>query len=762
MATPEALREARQRKRDRYPLRTQHKDDQGEPLYTNRLILEDSPYLLQHAHNPVDWRPWDSQSFVKAAQEDKPVFLSIGYSTCHWCHVMEDESFDDKEVAELLNRYFVPIKVDREQRPDLDSIYMTGVQLITGHGGWPLSCFLTPDGMPFFGGTYYPKDHFMGLLGQVQEIWHDNRERLLEDASTLDAAIRRQLTTTVTAELPEGLVDEAVASLLEQTDTEYGGFGDAPKFPHEPNLFLLLEESRRDMHPLAQQTSWQVISQALDGMLRGGIYDQVGGGFHRYATDRAWQIPHFEKMLYNQGQLASVYLQAWQLSGHAEYRRVAEETLDYVLREMRSPRGGFYSATDADSEGLEGKFFVWDYAELAHELDSEALALCKAVYGITRAGNFEGTNVLHLPYPLDTVADTLGMSRNALDEALADIKRRLYAVRAQRTPPLCDRKQITEWNGMVIAALAQAALVLERDDYRQAAVAAAEDLWRNHHDENEGRLWRTSLDGVASIKAQLEDYAHFLHALIGVYDMTQDEQWLERTFVLLDELDAYHGDSQRGGYYISPLDSVGPQPVRSKQLMDGATVAGNSLLLPVLVALYRRSGDVQLRTRIERQIEAFSGRVVQAPLASPVFLQGLRQWESPAPEPLQYLAGGAIRADCRIVESSDTQLQVVLRLDMAPGWHIQQHDLQRPESTRLSVVNRDDWQDVELHYPTPERVNSEDEGYTGRLDIDLTARERSANPLILELQVQPCNATACLPVERCRFVVHWVHGNVPV
>lgn len=758
MATPDALREARERKRDLYPVRTRYKDDRGEPIYTNHLVLEDSPYLLQHAHNPVDWYAWGSEAFVRAAQENKPVFLSIGYSTCHWCHVMEEESFDDEEVAEVLNRHFVSIKVDREQRPDLDDIYMTGVQLISGHGGWPMSSFLTQEGMPFFSATYFPKETFLGLLDRVQQVWHDDRERLIEDARKIDAGIRQQLSPSVATQLSKGLIDRVTEALVQHADDEHGGFGDAPKFPQEPNLLLLLEEIQRDPRPLTQQPAWRVVSQALDAMLQGGIYDQISGGFARYATDRAWRIPHFEKMLYNQGQLASVYLWAWQLSGHGEYRRIVEETLDYVLREMRSPHGGFYSATDADSEGIEGKFFVWEYAELATHLDENEVALCETVYGVTRAGNFEGANVLHLPQPLDEAADTLGMTRMALDEALGDITRRLYAIRERRIPPLRDDKRITEWNGMMIAALAQAALALERDDYRQAAIAAAEDLWQHHHDATEGRLWRTSLADVASVSAQLEDYAHFLNALIGLFDATQERQWLDRARTLLDELRKHHEDTGAGGFFVAPQDSVGPQLVRSKNLMDGATISGNSLMLPMLIALYQRTGELELRTLIERQIEAFSGRIVQMPLAGPVFLQGLRQWDAPTPGPLQYLAGGAIRARYRIVQTSETQLQIVFTLDMAPGWHIQGHDPESPAATRLTIANRDDWQDVEIHYPMP--VSAGDDGepapiHSGRMDIDLAARERSAGPLIVELQLQPCTQTECLALERRTFVIHW-------
>ncbi|MFC3284534.1 DUF255 domain-containing protein [Litchfieldella rifensis] len=759
MATLQELHQARERKRSVYEVRTRFVDDRGEPTYTNHLILEDSPYLLQHAHNPVDWYPWGSEAFDKAASEDKPIFLSIGYSTCHWCHVMEEESFDDEVVADRLNRHFVSIKVDREQRPDLDEIYMTGVQLTSGRGGWPMSSFLTPQGKPFFGATYFPRDHFLGLLDKVRQVWRDNRDRLLEDANRLDEGIRQQLAPSATARLPEGLVDKVTEALTQHADTTHGGFGEAPKFPQEPNLLLLLEQVQRDTRPLTEQPAWSVVRQALDAMLQGGIYDQVGGGFHRYATDPAWQVPHFEKMLYNQGQLASLYLWAWQLSGHGEYRRVVEETLDYVLREMRSPSGGFYSATDADSEGQEGKFFVWDYTELTALLDPAALVLCERVYGVTREGNFEGANVLHLPRPLDEAADALAMPRYSLDKALADLKHQLYAARSKRPAPLRDNKQISEWNGMVIAALAQAADALERPDYRDAAIAAADDLWQHHHDETQGRLWRTSLDGVASIAAQLEDYAHVLNALVALYDATGERHWLTRARSLLDELQAQHWDEGDGGYFVSAPEAVGPQLVRSKSLRDGATICGNSLMLPVLIALHQRTGEAALRPLIERQIEAFSGHIAQMPLAGPVFLQGLRQWDSPAPGPLQYLAEGAIRVRCRSERPDDTRLQATLTLEIDPGWHIQGHDSDAAEATRVGIRNPDDWQEVRIHYPTPERspadgTDQAESIHSGHLTIVLEANATSPCPLVAELALQPCTQTECLPLERREFVIH--------
>ncbi|GGX89541.1 thioredoxin domain-containing protein [Litchfieldella qijiaojingensis] len=755
MTTPEALQQARERKRSLYDVRTRFVDEQGEPIYTNRLILEDSPYLLQHAHNPVDWYPWGDEAFDKAAREDKPVFLSIGYSTCHWCHVMEEESFDDEEVADVLNRHFVSIKVDREQRPDLDEIYMTGVQLISGRGGWPMSSFLTPQGKPFFGATYFPKEHFLGLLGKVRKVWRDSRDNLIENAEKLDESIRQQLAPSATAQLPEGLIDKVAEALVQHADPDHGGFGEAPKFPQEPNLFLLLEQVQRDTRPLSQQPAWTTLRQALDAMLQGGIYDQVGGGFHRYATDQAWLIPHFEKMLYNQGQLATIYLWAWQLSGHEEYRRIVEETLDYVLREMRSPGGGFHSATDADSEGEEGRFFVWRHDELDALLERDAMVLCERVYGVTREGNFEGANVLHLPRPLDETAEALGMPRESLDKALADLKRQLYTARSKRPAPLCDNKQITEWNGMVIAALAQAANALGRTDYRDAAIAAAEFLWQHHHDEEHGRLWRASLDGVASIPAQLEDYAHYLQALLALYDTTGERHWLERTRSLLDELLARHWDEDGGGFFVAPPETTGPQLLRSKSLMDGATVCGNSLMLPVLISLYQRTGDAKLGPLIERQIEAFSGAIAQMPLAAPVFLQGMCQWESPTPGLLHYLADGAIRVRCRCEWPDDMHLQAAFTLEMQPGWHIQDHDSDTPEATRLTLRDASEWQDTRIDYPAPERSASHTQSiHSGSVTITLEASASSPRPLVAELALQPCTEKECLPVEKLTFVIH--------
>ncbi len=408
--------------------------------FTNRLIGEDSAYLLQHAHNPVDWYPWGDEAFAVAARDNKPVFLSIGYSTCHWCHVMEVESFDNEDIAALLNEHFISIKVDREQRPDLDEIYMTAVQMFSGRGGWPMSSFLTPEGQPFFGATYFPPDQFTALLHRVASLWQAQEQELRATAAEVTGNVDRYLTAvTAAAELDQALVDSAVAQLIGGYDSAHGGFTQAPKFPNETLLLFLLDQLKR--HPSEQVM--KPVRHTLDRMAQGGLYDQVGGGFHRYSTDSQWLAPHFEKMLYNQALLSQVYSDAYLLTASAYYKNIVVETLDYVLRDMTAANGAFYSATDADSEGEEGLFFLWTRDELRRVLSESDFVLVEELYGITAAGNFEGRNILHLsrvPAQYGSAADTPWQSR------LSDIKRQLYAARERRIPPLLDTKVITAWN----------------------------------------------------------------------------------------------------------------------------------------------------------------------------------------------------------------------------------------------------------------------------------------------------------------------------
>ena len=436
------------------------------PKYTNRLAEELSPYLRQHAHNPVDWYPWGKEAFDKAREEDKPVFLSIGYSTCHWCHVMEHESFDNEEVAACLNAHFVSIKLDREQRPDLDDIYMTGVQMLTGQGGWPMSNFLTPDGKPFFAGTYFPPANFLKLLEQIAEVWRERRSEVTGQADEIATAIARFVAARTDARsLPDDLCARASEELLGRLDERNGGIGGAPKFPNESTLLLLLEDWQRNRN----RRSLEALSLTLDKMAEGGIYDQICGGFHRYAVDATWLVPHFEKMLYNQAQLVRVYSRAAVLTGNAAWRRVVEQTVAYLLRDMTDEHGTFYSATDADSEGEEGRFFLWTPAQMDEVLEADDAALVKDLYCVSEGGNFEGRNILHLNGSLAQYAAIHGMEEIDLWTRLAAIHDRLCTIREARIHPLRDEKIITAWNAMMIASLAVAGFELGKPEYMSAA-----------------------------------------------------------------------------------------------------------------------------------------------------------------------------------------------------------------------------------------------------------------------------------------------------
>ncbi|MCX8049853.1 MAG: thioredoxin domain-containing protein, partial [Methylohalobius sp.] len=415
-----------------YRPRTRHLNPDGSPRYLNRLLLEPSPYLLQHAHNPVDWHPWGAEAFAKAQLEDKPIFLSSGYSTCHWCHVMEEECFEDEEIAALLNRYFVAVKLDREQRPDVDSLYMHAVQLLTGHGGWPLSVFLTPDGKPFFGGTYFPPESFKQLLLQITDAWAKRRAEIEAQADRVMEAIVSIHATGQGGAMDTKQIQNAIAEILSQFDPRHGGFGTAPKFPNEPWLCLLIDELWRSY----DSNVHEVVTKTLTSMALGGIYDQIGGGFHRYSVDSAWQVPHFEKMLYNQAQLSRIYAQAHLLTGDRFFARVAQQTFDYVLRELTAPEGGFYAATDADSEGEEGRFFLWTPAQIKAVLPDEEAELAILAFGVTERGNFEGRNVLHLLAPPSELASRQQMGEEELLRRLDGICQKLYAERVRRIPPL--------------------------------------------------------------------------------------------------------------------------------------------------------------------------------------------------------------------------------------------------------------------------------------------------------------------------------------
>ena len=530
----------------------------------NRLAHETSPYLLQHKDNPVDWYPWGEEALERARTEDKPILLSIGYSACHWCHVMERESFEDEQTAAYMNEHFVPIKLDREERPDLDAIYMEACQAMTGQGGWPLNVFLTPEQVPFYAGTYFPPEDRQGMpswrriLEAVVEAWTEKRDQIRAGSARVVERLRGGAAIEPSTEVMEPRVlDDAVTALRTSYDRVHGGFGSAPKFPPASAIEFLLRRGESEM-----------TAHTLRAMASGGMYDQVGGGFARYAVDARWLVPHFEKMLYDNALLARAYLHGWQVTGEPLFRTVCEETLDWALREMRGDEGGFHSALDADSEGEEGKFYVWSLAELREVGGDEAVQ----AFGATEQGNFEGKNILV-----------------RAGEAPPELKRRLYDVRAQRVWPGLDDKRLTAWNALMIAALAEAGAVLEREDYLDAARACADFILRDLRD-GDGRLLRTWKDDQAKLNAYLEDHAFLLEALLVLYEATFDPRWFAEARALADTMIERFADDDRGGFFETSSDHE-QLVARRKDLEDHPIPAGNSSAAYGLLRLAALAGE---------------------------------------------------------------------------------------------------------------------------------------------------------------------------
>ena len=619
----------------------------------NRLQDESSPYLLQHADNPVDWHPWGAAAFQLARELDKPVLLSIGYSACHWCHVMAHESFEDAATAGMMNALFVNIKVDREERPDVDDIYMGAVQALAGQGGWPLTAFLLPDGRPFYGGTYYPKTprhglpSFTQLLHAIHDAYRNRREQLEQQADNLHQALRRDVIAIGSPDdsgLTPDMLATAADKLLASMDREQGGFGAQPKFPNPISLEFLLRHHART----GDSEALQLLTFTLRKMAAGGIYDQIGGGFARYSVDAQWLVPHFEKMLYDNAQLSRLYLHAWQITGDAFFRDIAEDILDYILREMTAASGGFYSATDADSEGEEGKFFVWTIAEAREELSPlqenlpRALEICIETYGMTALGNFEGSNILHLPRPLRETASALGMPLAALESALEQIKARLYAARQERVPPGLDDKILCSWNGLMLASLAEAARVLGRADYLAAARRAGDFLLRQMLRAGD-RLWRTHKAGLSKLNGYLEDYANLIDALLELYQATFDERYFAAALHLA-EAALRHFRAADGGFYDTSDDHEA-LIVRPRNLQDNVTPSGNGMLATQLLRLGAYTGEARFGDAAREVLRKLSDVMPQVPQA---FAQSLIATDS-------LVAGFAEVALVGALDSADAQ-----------------------------------------------------------------------------------------------------------
>ena len=613
------------------------------PRHTNRLIHETSPYLLQHAHNPVDWYPWGHEALARARAENKPILLSIGYSSCHWCHVMERESFENEAVADLMNRHFVSVKVDREERPDLDDIYMAATLVLNGgQGGWPMTVFLTSDQRPFFAGTYFPptdrfgRPGFSTLLTQIADLWERRRDDLLGQAETLTAHLGERTGPAQSGNVGEEEIRAAVRELAAGFDPTYGGFGPAPKFPPSTQLGLLLRHHRR----AGDAATLAMVTKTLDGMAQGGMYDQIGGGFARYSTDERWLVPHFEKMLYDNALLAVAYAEAWQVTRRRDFARVTRQTLDYLLREMTSPEGGLYSATDADSEGEEGRFFVWTEAELREALGPDADAFIR-FHGVTPAGNFEGgRNVLHVPAPDE-----------AAWEALTSARARLHEVRERRPHPLRDEKILAGWNGLAISALAFGGRVLGERRHVDAAARAADFVLGPM--VKDGRLQRSWRDGRAGVPAYLDDHAFLAQGLIDLHEATLVPRWLAAAIDLCEKVERLFGDPAGGGWFTTAADHE-RLLVREKPTRDGAEPSGASVALLNALRLeaftgdarWRRIADAALRhyrAALEARPTALGELLLALDFATDAVREVVLVWpeDGPGPEPFLEVLRGA-------------------------------------------------------------------------------------------------------------------------
>ena len=598
----------------------------------NRLIREKSPYLLQHAYNPVDWYPWGEEAFAKAKKENKPIFLSIGYSTCHWCHVMAHESFEDEEVAAILNEKYISIKVDREERPDIDSIYMRVCQMLTGHGGWPLSVFLTPEGKPFYAGTYFPKRSrygqpgFIDVLTKLYHKYRENPNEIERMAEQITEALRQSVQTAGAERLSFEAVEKAYRQLSGSFDTVYGGFGGAPKFPIPHMLMFLMRyyQWKRDERALL------MVEKTLNGMANGGIYDHIGYGFARYSTDAMWLVPHFEKMLYDNALLAIAYTEAYQLTKNERYKEIAEQIIEFVKREMTSNDGAFYSAIDADSEGVEGKYYVWAPDEVINVLGTELGELYCRVYDITEEGNFEGKNVPNLIHTrMDRIARQYRMAEEELHEKLEEARKRLFAERSLRVFPHVDDKILTAWNALMIAALAKAAKVYKRRDYLQMAERALSFVETNLFQN--GRLMVRYRDGEVKHKGIIDDYAFLVWAYIEMYEATLVLSYLQKAKACTEQMISLFWDEEHGAFFMTGSDAE-ELIVQEKEIYDGALPSGNSVAAVQLIRLARLTGDLTVLEKAETMYKVFQRQVEAYESGHTFFLQGLLLLEAPTVE----------------------------------------------------------------------------------------------------------------------------------
>jgi uncharacterized protein len=714
---------------------------------TNRLAQESSPYLLLHAENPVDWYPWGPEAFDKARREDKPIFLSVGYSTCYWCHVMERESFSDPEIARRINEGFVPVKLDREERPDLDEIYMTATQLLTRSGGWPNSVFLTAEGKPFFAGTYFPPDDRYGrpgfprVLAALREAWELRRDDVRKQAEVIAEAIEEHLhsATSGAAELPgEEVAAEAQRALAARFDRRQGGFGAAPKFPSPSNLFFLMDRARDDAE------AREMLVTTLDRMARGGIHDQLAGGFHRYSTDAEWLVPHFEKMLYDNAALAPLYADAAALAPDLGFDRVARSTLDFVLHELTGAEGGFLSAIDAETHGHEGAYYTWTKDELESLLTADDFALLAPVYGFDGGPTFEADRyVLYLPEPLGERARERGIPVDELRSRLEPGRRTLLEARWKRERPLVDDKVLADWNGLMIFGMARSGATLGEQRYVDAARKAAGFVLRTLVDGS-GTLLHVYRAGKARVPALLDDYAFLVHGLLELHSATGETQWREEAARLADEQERRLGD-EAGGYFAAEAN---PELlVRAKPAYDGALAAGNGIAALNLAALAERTGEPRWRDRLVSALETFASNVRSFPLAHLTLVRAALRGRdaAAAPRSLDALARDVVSAAGRLEPGDARWRTFEVELSIRAGWHVNANPASEPSLVPTSVAAARSAVRA-VRYPEGERLSSDADAasvYRGTVRLSGEIEVSGADPVI-QLTYQACDDTRCL------------------
>ena len=759
----ESLESVYQSKKGSYPLNTEHLSEQGEPLFVNRLIKQDSLYLLQHANNPVQWWGWGDAAFAKAKELNKPIFLSIGYSTCHWCHVMARESFESIEVANYINEHFIPIKVDREEHPSVDELYLTSVQLLSGKAGWPLTAVLTPDGQAFFGGTYFQPRELLNLLNKINDTWVQRQDAVLEQANRLTKSLEainkssgntKAITSTVIAEAALRVSNELTNSTNISSNNRKKRVRDSKAgFPREPEMLFLLDQARRNL----SKSTIKTVSERLLKLAAAGIHDQIDGGFHRYTVDSGWVVPHFEKMLYNQAQMGQAYFQAYQLDGNSVLKEVGQKTFDFLLGTMQSPDGGFYSAMDAESEQAngdksEGAYYIWAHQELESLLSSEQLQLAEQLLGVSVIGNFNGHNVLQ-----NQIYDTSSSAQqSAQGKQVALILQKLSAARAQRKQPHIDTKIITSWNAMAISALLTGHQIVGDERYLDAALKAAERIWAKSFDNKQG-LARTIPSAKLRVAGALEDYAYLTNAMIDAYDSTANKKWLSRATELSTQMVERFHDAETGGFNIADTSQTSAPTMKLITARDDATYSGNSVAARALARLLARTGTLNFKHKANATIAAFSKQLLANPETLSGMLLAANTLNNGDLSTRQYAAKGKISIQTKHIEAGTFTVE----LTIDDGWHVNAakvlNDYLIPTTlTAATLENADSCPISSTNYPDGQRVSlgfQEDEllVYESTTLLKATTTDGLINDehcrMAAELKIQACSDEICLAPE---------------